>query len=635
KVTVAEVATRLFGASVTPERVIGETLTRVTDPSDATRERLAEAVRSPLPAGYRALSGSPLAAWIETTFGLATEPSTGLLVRQMPRRLREDAAPLLSDATKLPVQDCHDAIRAMLLAGSSVRHPETGRPLFAFRLHQFLAKGDTLHVSLESEADRFITSKYQVAVPDAPEKLLFPLAFCRECGQEYAVVKAVTKSGETTFAPRSSRDVTAGDAVDGYLYISEQFPWPLDPVAENRLPDSWIGLDNEPLPNKGRYLPQRVRVDIAGHSVETGGINAAFVPTPFTFCLSCQVSYEQTRGRDFSKLVTLDAEGRSSAVSVLSASLVRALRGLPESELSPEARKLLTFVDNRQDASLQAGHLNDFVQVAQLRGALFRAMRTTPDGLTHESVAAKVTAAMGLEFADYAAAPDAVYNAKSRTERALRDLVEYRLYLDLQRGWRITMPNLEQTGLLRVEYDSLPEIAADQALWDATLAPLRDTRAGHREELCRIVLDEFRKVLAIDVECLSEMGFERVKRQSSQELTGVWAVPNNENPETVGTVYAFPARAGMGRSNLHLTGRSALGRYLSRPQQFPGHPEKLGIDDAQRIIQDILVVLTRVGILSEVDGGHGTRGYRLKASALIWKAGNGTSAAADPIRKTV
>lgn len=636
KRTVAEVASRIFGTPVVADHVIGETLTRATSDAGRHPSALRNAVRSGfLGDDYASLAASPLASWIETTFGVAKEERTGELIRQVPRRLREQAAPELSDLTGLPVQDCHDAIRSALLKGSRVRHPETGRPLFAFRLHQFLSKGDTLHVSLESEQDRFITSKYQVAVPTAPEKLLFPLAFCRECGQEYAVVKAVTRHGETTYAPRASRDVTAGDAVDGYLYLSTQLPWPADPIAEGRLPDSWVGPDNQPLANRVRYLPERVRVDTAGHRVEVGGTAAAFVPSPFTFCLSCQVSYEQTRGRDFSKLITLDAEGRSSAVSVLSTSLVRALRDVPEPELDAEARKLLTFVDNRQDASLQAGHLNDFVQVAQLRAALHAAMKTSPVGLTHESVAAKVVDALGLEFGDYAAAPDAVYAARTRTERALRDLVEYRLYLDLQRGWRITMPNLEQTGLLQVGYESLTDIAADQSLWETALPPIREARDGHREELCRIVLDEFRKVLAVDVECLSELGFERIKRQSSQELTGVWAIPTNEMPAPIGTVYAFAGQPGKGRNDLHLTGRSALGRYLTRPNQFPGHPNRLVTDDAQRIIQDILGVLARAGLLTEVEGNAGNRGYRLKSSALVWSAGDGTIAAPDPIRKTV
>lgn len=635
--TVAGVASTLFGATVRPEHVIGETLTRATS-ADAGQDvdALTSAVRSnQLPDDYNALAVSPLASWIETTFGLTTEPTTSRLIRQSPRRLREHAAPALSEETGLPVQDCHDAIRNTLLKGSAVKHPATGRPLFAFRLHQFLSKGDTLYVSLEPEDDRYITSKYQVAVPSAPEKLLFPLAFCRECGQEYAVVKAITKYGETTYEPRSSRDVTAGDAVDGYLYVSTAFPWPADPIAEGRLPDSWVGPDNTVLPTRARYQPTRVRVDVAGHRVEVGGTPAAFVPSPFTFCLSCQVSYEQTRGRDFSKLVTLDAEGRSSAISVLSSSLVRALRDVPETELPVEARKLLTFVDNRQDASLQAGHFNDFVQVAQVRGALFSAMKAAPQGLTHESVAAQVTEALGLAFTDYAATPDAQYAAKRRTERALRELVEYRLYLDLQRGWRITMPNLEQTGLLNVGYESLPEIAGDQSLWLQSFEPLRDTTDGHREELCRIVLDEFRKVLAVDVDCLTEVGFERIRSQSSQQLTGVWAMPSNEEFVPVGIVYAFASQPGKGRGDMHLTGRSALGRYLCRPNQFRGYAGAVKTDDAQRIIQDILNVLTRVGILTDVEGNNGRRGYRLKASALVWSAGNGKNAAPDPIRKTV
>lgn len=633
--TVAAVASHLFGAEVRPDHVIGETLTRATNPSDAAdAASLKDAVTSELPTTYDALAASPLASWIESTFGLAVEPGTGRLIRQSPRRLREDAAPALSDATGVSVQDCYDVIRSALLAGARVRHPRTGRPLFAFRLHQFLSKGDTLYVSLEPEESRYITSKYQVAVPSAPEKLLFPLAFCRECGQEYAVVKRTSKNGETTFSPRSSQDVTAGDAVDGYLYVSTGFPWPTDPIKEGRLPDSWVGPDDAPLPTRVRYWPERVRVDVAGHQVDVGGIGAAFIPAPFTFCLSCQVSYEQVRGRDFSKLVTLDAEGRSSAISVLSSSLVRTLREIPAGELPVEARKLLTFVDNRQDASLQAGHLNDFVQVAQLRGALHRAMKAAPGGLTHEVVAAKVVDALGLDFADFAASPDAVYAARSRAERALREVVEYRLYLDLQRGWRVTMPNLEQTGLLRVRYESLPEIAADQGLWAKAPEPLRDANAGHREELCRIVLDEFRKVLAVDVDCFSDSGFERIQRQSQQELTGVWAMPPNESAAPVGTVFAFASRPGKGRNDLHLTGRSALGRYLRLPNQFPGFAGTLNSDDAQRLIQEILHVLTRAGTLIEVaiDEAHG---YRLRASSLVWSAGDGTTAAPDPIRKTV
>lgn len=50
-----------------------------------------------------------------------------------------------------------NAIRSVLLAGSQARHPGTNRPLFAFRLHQFLSKGDTVYVSIEPESTRHVT----------------------------------------------------------------------------------------------------------------------------------------------------------------------------------------------------------------------------------------------------------------------------------------------------------------------------------------------------------------------------------------------------------------------------------------------------------------------------------------------
>lgn len=201
-------------------------------------------------------------------------------------------------------------------------------------------------------------------------------------------------------------------------------------------------------------------------------------------------------------------------MSVVSASIVRSLRQVPAEQLDPQARKLLTFVDNRQDASLQAGHFNDFVQVVQLRGALYRAVAAVPSGLTHEDVAARVTEALGLGFASYAANPGAKFSQRDHTERALREVVAYRLYLDLQRGWRVTMPNLEQVGLLSVDYVDLADIARDDECWDGTHVALRRAEPAQREELGHVMLDELRRVLAVDVDVLSTEGFERLSNLS-------------------------------------------------------------------------------------------------------------------------
>jgi hypothetical protein len=103
--------------------------------------------------------------------------------------------------------------------------------------------------------------------------------------------------------------------------------------------------------------------------------------------------------------------------------------------------------------------------MTHLRGALFRAVQGQSDGISHEVIEQHATEALGLELADFARNPEARFTAERKAWQALRAVVGYRLYLDLERGSRITMPNLEQTGLLRVDYLDLPEIAADESLW--------------------------------------------------------------------------------------------------------------------------------------------------------------------------
>jgi hypothetical protein len=413
---------------------------------------------------------------------------------------------------------------------------------------------------------------------------------------------------------------------------------PAHPGPDGRLPDAWLTTDPatdqvDILDSKKKYLPDRVRLAPDGTIAEGGdGMVAWFMSTPFAFCLRCGVSYEQVRGQDFGKLATLDSEGRSSAVSLLSASVVRALAALPESELPLEARKLLTFVDNRQDASLQAGHLNDFVQVSQLRAALFSALTAKgPDGLAHDEIAAAVTTALGLSMRDFAASPDARFGAKQDAERALRAVVEYQLFVDIQRGWRVTMPNLEQTGLLVIGYRDLREVAGDAESWGGRLL-LENVSPDLRHEISRILLDELRRVRAIDVDCLTQEGFDKLKGLSRQQLCEPWSMSEDDRLVDVGLAAPRPARPGGPRSMLALTGRGSFGRYVKKAlTQKGGHA--LSTADVTGVIEDLFAVLTRAGLVTRVDGKDGPD-YRLRAGALRWMPGDGKNGAPDPLRRT-
>ncbi|MFC3451377.1 protein kinase domain-containing protein [Amycolatopsis speibonae] len=641
---VANVASSLFGVSVSPDNVIGETLVRAT--GETPGEVPAGRLQAPAaPRMYADLVADPLARWIETRFGLDTD-SSHRLIRQRPAKI-EEAAVELAEVSGLDEDICGAAIRQTLKAGSEARHPVTDRPLFAFRLHQFLSKGDTVYVTLEDKANRRLTRDYQRVAPGTDGKILLPLAFCRECGQEYPTVwRKVRQDGQVVYEPRRDTTATGGRAGDGYLFIDPDRPWPgttEEAMADRRLPESWLEVDDhghESVRDSYRKrLPSAITVDAYGNE-GLGELTAAFIPAPFLFCLHCNISYEQVRGRDFAKLATLDQEGRSSATSLISTSIVRSLKNAPAAALDKKARKLLTFVDNRQDASLQAGHFNDFVQITQLRGALYRAvLEAGEEGIRHEELASRVAGSLGLELADFAGRADLAPALVRNARKTLQDVIAFRLYLDLQRGWRITMPNLEQTGLLQIHYEDLAWLAEQEDRWASTQPSIRDADPGRRKEIMHALLDAMRRHLAIDVQHFRD-DFDTLQRASEERLIDPWVLSVNDRPQ-VGTAYAQSSRPGMERSSLFLSGRTKFGKYLRRV-----HFRDLSIDDTQVLIQDLLKVLTTAGLVERIDmapqrSGHFRRrsastvtGYRVSARTLMWKAGTGETGTHDPLTRT-
>jgi ATP-dependent helicase YprA (DUF1998 family) len=270
------------------------------------------------------------------------------------------------------------AIEEALLAGYTCeRNPATGFPAFAFRLHQFISRGDTIYASLEPEDQRYLTLNRQQFVPGDRKKVLLPLVFCRECGQEYYCVRRMedSDSGSVTYVPRELSDRSNdGDSRAGFLYYSSENPWPSSTEQElSKLPEDWIEDTNQgPRVKSGRKknLPRPIMAGTDGKE-NLGSHPGHFVESPFRFCLHCRVAYDFRTTSDFGKLTSLGTEGRSTATTILSLATIRHLRKEPT--LDPRARKLLSFTDNRQDASLQAGHFNDFVEIGLLRSALLKA----------------------------------------------------------------------------------------------------------------------------------------------------------------------------------------------------------------------------------------------------------------------
>lgn len=641
---VSELATRIFGSPVKPERVIGETLQRTTPDLDIQSAdftaRLTERLRSgaPPPAERAVFLADPLSIWIETTFGLVSEPD-GRLRRATPLSI-ESAAARMADQVRLSADACADAIRAALLAGYRF-----DKPVFVFRLHQFISRGDTVYASLEQPAERHISLSGQKVVPGDRNRIQLPLAFCRECGQEYYVVTRQHTEQGWRYIERDLGDQAQDTAHEqrGFLYHNPERPWwdgDAAYVLEN-VPESWVedGAGGElRLTKTGRErAPQPCNIDPAGNE-SPEGMRYHFIPTPFDFCLCCGVSYHYTMHSDFGKLASLSAGGRSTATTVLALSALRTLR--QAADLEAEARKLLSFTDNRQDASLQAGHTNDFVEVGLLRAALYQAVAAAgATGLAHDELAQRLFHALNLPFASYSADPTVKYG-RDDIDKALRDVLAYRVYHDLRRGWRITAPNLEQCGLLHIGYKYLADLCADADEWRDCHPALATATPATRTQIAATLMDYLRRELAIQVDYLERDTQERIQQRSNQHLIAPWAIDDQE--QMVAATVAFPctqsAVTGKRREdNVYVSEYGGFGYFLRRNSTFPAYTGRITLQETNRLIRELLERLRRaqlVVVVREANLGRGVTvpGYRAKASGFIWRVGDGAQPAHDPIR---
>jgi len=330
---VAEVAGKLFGVPIAPQNVIDETLTPIArgPVPDAAALRAAIADGLP-PPDYDTFVAHPVTAWIERTFGVETEGGT--LRRRTPISLSEGAR-RLAEETGLEVDACRAYLEGTLRLGSRVPGPD-GESLFAFKLHQFISQGGAVYASLEPPRRRYLTLSGQVyAWGTDGDRLLLPLLFCRECGQEYYEA-TLTPEGALPALPGASLDQAEGEEV-GYLLIEDPDApvWSEERIAE--LPENWFTASGQSIQKRYRpYLPRRVWLNPDGTRSEgQGGTPAWFVPRPLLFCPACGVVYTR-REREFRKLTRLSSEGRSTATTLLALSTVAELRR--QAEVPAEAR---------------------------------------------------------------------------------------------------------------------------------------------------------------------------------------------------------------------------------------------------------------------------------------------------------
>ncbi|NOZ55675.1 MAG: DEAD/DEAH box helicase [Calditrichaeota bacterium] len=627
---VANVATKIFGVPIPREHVIDETLRPLTpDASLATGHSPAD-LRAAILAGlpepaYHAFVVHPVFAWIEHTFGVEAE--NGHLKRRTPITL-ERGARLLADLTGLDQKQCHEYLEGMFRLGSEVRTPER-EPLFAFKLHQFVSQGGSVYSTLEPRERRYLTLEGQHYAPGGQgDRLLFPLLFCRQCGQEYYLAYwNVAENFVAPLVPEVVAELEEGsDVRQGYLMLDDPDNPTWDESREEDLPETWFRQTKRGRSVKKQFrehIPRRLWVRPDGticDSPERDTTLAWFVKRPFLTCLNCGAAYTRREG-EFRKLARLSNEGRSTATTLLTLSAVAQLRR--QKDVEREAEKLLSFTDNRQDASLQAGHFNDFVQVALLRSAIYHALPEDA-ALDHSEIAQRVVDTLDLPQEVYAKEVGEYGALPGRNRKVLQALIEYRIYEDLRRGWRVVQPNLEECGLLRVDYVGLDVLCARATPWQAH--PLLATVAPDvRQRVARAFLDHLRRGLAIDVGCLDPTEQEKLLRKVNQALKEPWTL--EEDTLRQATWFVIEGKAGPREQSL--SARSALGRFLRSTRAWPHLPQPLSTEEYEEFLRAWVRLLRRAGYIVM---RHDERAIQLRTDALLWRRGDGTPPHADPVR---
>jgi hypothetical protein len=170
-------------------------------------------------------------------FGL--EEENGHLKRRTPITLMEGAKKLAEEvygwdsaselALKRNYEQCLDVLRKMFLWSSKVK----GLP---FPLHQFISQGGSAYATLEPHNKRQLTLEGQYKTTG--DRLLFPLVFCRECGQDYYVVRYDAEHQQITPLLPTAIDEQNEDIQEGYITLDEEGLW--DIYDEDRLPDNWF-----------------------------------------------------------------------------------------------------------------------------------------------------------------------------------------------------------------------------------------------------------------------------------------------------------------------------------------------------------------------------------------------------------
>ena len=657
---VAGVASKFFGSRIDESNVIGETLERITDSTataDSVRPRLGKAIDAGVPPHISdaALRDHPLAVWVETRLGISFSEVDQRWVRARPMTVTEAEA-RLSEESGRPAAACRRALRDLLLVSSIPERARTSNPgaseksFFAFKLHQFISGAGHAYATVEPPGTRRVTVDGQQFLPRHADKRLYAVHFCRECGHEYHPVRLAQQDGALAFlardiddAPPTRQEEADRDGhearPDGEIFgfLTPHPPNDPDFTFDDRdedYPETWIEFDTGGKPRlKAYYRNARARrFGVAADGRVGSGTTVWFLPGKFRLCLRCG-NTQGGAARDRTRLASLSAEGRSSATTVLVGSALRWMHGA-ESGLDRYTRKLLGFTDNRQDAALQAGHFNDFLFVSLVRAGFLGALQGAGSkGLRSDELGVAQQRTLGFDRPDPQIRAEWLLEPTLRgfnlqeAEGTLRQVLAYRTWFDQRRGWRYTNPNLEQLGMVQVEYLGIEDLAADDELFAGWHRLLKQASRAVRTAVYRELLDHMRKWMAIRSQVLDTAVLEQLVAKSHSRIRRPWGLSDEKPRGARWLMVVAPTRRAATLRDMELIvrggSRSGLGRTLRSTSLWGGDTSirDLKSKEFDQLVEDLLRAGATHGLVSEESTPFDQPGWRLNDACVLFQSG--------------
>ena len=651
KLAVAEVAKSLFGVSFSPEQIINEYLAKgcdipVPSPSDL-KSSLADGLPTEL--NIEKFKNLAISSWLENQ--IALDEREGLFRRGKPLSLKEIATKLSEESgvsNEESLKYLQSFLKELGRANEEIGKTDPRGTFLPYKLHQFFAQTGSVYLSLESPGNRNITldqERYSASESNIP---MFSTVFSRETGESFHCVTIDDQNGKLQprdFQVRSELDEDEKNTRDGYLIPKCEERWSWDPSEDlEYLPTAWVKVKRDgTLEIDKKYknrIPREIHYDAEGNFSfeEKLDYTGWYMPMPLLFDPTSGTFFD-AKTSERTKLASLGTESRSTSTTI---STLSTLWHLADHGFESFKQKFLSFTDNRQDAALQAGHFNDFMQVTTLRSGIYRAITQAPEQrLSYKQLGQAIFDALEMGndkmFLEYARSNEIPNfpNARRAYEDALKKLFVYRAIYDLRRGWRVVLPNLEQSGLLEIDYSDIDEIVGIEDEW-AKVPFLNEIELEDRKRIVFNVLEFFRLEFALDSRTyLDHTSQDENKIEIIEKLKQPWTLARDEDlpyPKKI----RFKTLARNQQVDTSSAGvSSSLGKYLLLEAKQAG--VKMSREDYESFIEELLNLLEMADLLTsapaKLNTDEDTKVYALKLDKIVWKLRDENTAPRDAVKK--